>query len=748
MRSSVVSLKQELSHTISSHESPLSDRMNTVAAKLQELEKSIKTPKVDFDPLIGQLSDKYEAQLQSQARLEKRLDDMAQANNQIGMSGTMVLDVLKRLEAQVDRLEAKANQSESKLNHVSSNVISLHAAAAQITKDCQRLQAQEVHIREVMEDQLVSQFGEVKEELRQLDFQEMQDELHTNKNMLESHHRNLLAEISRIQQALQLDFVQVLSDRMDRAISDAMPNKTTTLSLATEDATEIGPLEDGRRQAVVSAVGASPLNFQSRRNKRFREFFCQTDALPREERWVQTDPVTFYEEAKEKKKKKHTEPKPAEAPSNVAGADKLKQKAREASMRPPYSVTDFYWETGYTQKIARSALFENFTLFVVFLNALWIAIDTDNNDAAIIVDAQPIFQIVEHLFCTYFFCELIIRFGAFQKKLSCLRDFWFLFDLALVTMMVVETWVMSIVFATTGWVMEGNLDVLKTIRLVKLLRLSRLAKLLQAIPELVIIMKGIKFASRSVSVFFGLWFVIIYVFAIMFKQLTDGYSVGDHYFSSVPAAMNSLMLQGIFPENSAMVNESFEVWYLWPLLILFLSLVSVTIMYMLVGVLVEVVGVISSVEKESLCVSWVASELREEFEKGGYTLDAPITKQEFERLMVDPKIAKIVDTVGVDVLILCDMLDLLYEDLEKKGEVGLSFNALVDVILSVRGSNPATVKDCKEQLRIIKLIINDAMALVMKTVNREFENMKIDLQDFKDELKEKDLLSSSQRPPE
>jgi len=749
MRSSVVSLKQELSHSMSNYESPIADRMDVVSSKLQELEKQIKTPKVDFEPLYQQLHERHQEQLEAQERLEKRLEEMAKANEDIGMSGSAVLDVLKRLETQVDRLEAKANQSEGKLTQVASNVSSLNAAAQQISKDCQRLQAQEIHIRELVEDQLMVEFGQVKDELRNLDFQEVQDELQNNQTTLETHHRNLLAEISRIQQALQLDFVQVLADKMDKVMGSN--NASSAIGLAAQPPQPPQPPKlmlqpDPQQDAVVGhrrdgMVEGSGLNF-SKRGKRFREIFSQTDAAPLQESWSQTDPVTFHEEQKEKRKKVET-PKP-QTPSNVGGADKLKQKAIEASMRPPYSVSDYYWETGYCQRVAKSVIFENTTLFIVFLNAIWIAIDTDNNSAAIIVEADTIFVIVENMFCTYFFSELLIRLCAFKRKLDCFKDFWFVFDLVLVLLMVSETWVIVIIFEATGAsVAAGSLDSLKTIRLVKLLRLSRLAKLLQSIPELVIIMKGIKFASRSVSVFFALWLVIIYVFAILFRQLTDQTKVGANYFPSVLAAMNSLMLQGIFPESAAMVNESAEIWYLWPLIVFFLSLVSVTIMYMLVGVLVEVVGVISSVEKESLTVSWVANELRSAFDKGGYTLDGAITKQEFERMMVDPKIGKIVDTVGVDVLILCDMLDMLYEDIEKKGQAGLSFNSLVDTILSMRGSNPATVKDCKEQLRIIKLILNDAMTLVLKTVHNEFENMKIDLADFKDELKEKD----SQRPP-
>ena len=40
--------------------------------------------------------------------------------------------------------------------------------------------------------------------------------------------------------------------------------------------------------------------------------------------------------------------------------------------------------------------------------------------------------------------EVTLRFLCFQKKRHCLGDAWFVFDFCLVTMMVVETWVMPI----------------------------------------------------------------------------------------------------------------------------------------------------------------------------------------------------------------------------------------------------------------------------------------------------------------
>ena len=59
--------------------------------------------------------------------------------------------------------------------------------------------------------------------------------------------------------------------------------------------------------------------------------------------------------------------------------------------------------------MARSPLFHHLTLFMIVLYAVWIAIDADNNKASVLLDADLEFQIPEHIFCTYFFMEWIIR---------------------------------------------------------------------------------------------------------------------------------------------------------------------------------------------------------------------------------------------------------------------------------------------------------------------------------------------------
>ena len=91
--------------------------------------------------------------------------------------------------------------------------------------------------------------------------------------------------------------------------------------------------------------------------------------------------------------------------------------------------------------MARHSFFENFTMLVIVIYALYMSFDTDLNGADLITETAPFFIVSEQLFCFYFSLELFIRFMAFERKCNCFKDAWFAFDFALVFMMVAETWV-------------------------------------------------------------------------------------------------------------------------------------------------------------------------------------------------------------------------------------------------------------------------------------------------------------------
>merc|ERR1712216_1109638 len=203
-------------------------------------------------------------------------------------------------------------------------------------------------------------------------------------------------------------------------------------------------------------------------------------------------------------------------------ANAMKEKVRKAVMKKEYNVCDYYYNSGFPQLIARSQYFEYVTLGIILFNAIWISVDTDNNHSTTLLDAKPMFQVAENAFCVYFSFELLIRFMSFRHKVNCMRDAWFVFDSALVAIMIAETWIMTAILALSGSGSGGsglgNTSVLKLVRLVWLTRMARMAKLLKAVPELIILIKGMAVASRSVCFTLILLSIFIYFFAIVFRQ--------------------------------------------------------------------------------------------------------------------------------------------------------------------------------------------------------------------------------------
>jgi len=271
-----------------------------------------------------------------------------------------------------------------------------------------------------------------------------------------------------------------------------------------------------------------------------------------------------------------------------------------------------------------------------------------------------------------------------------------------------------------------------------MLRLSRMAKLLRAIPELVIIVKGIGFASRSVGVFLMLWLMIIFVFSIVLRQFSADIALGQHEFQSVPHSMKTLLLTGILPDQMQLLDDVFAWPGIWLICLAFFLLASVTIMYMLVGVLVEVMTAISSTEKEGMTVSFVARQLREVMALNNFSTELSLSQADVTKLLVVPDVARIIGEVGADVGVLMDMLDIVFEDLQKKEVQGLSFEGLVDWVLNMRGHNTATVKDVKELMRIMKALVKEGQGALHKRMQDEFSAVRSELKFLREDALKRD----------
>jgi len=392
----------------------------------------------------------------------------------------------------------------------------------------------------------------------------------------------------------------------------------------------------------------------------------------------------------------------------------LKDEVRKALQKEDYSVARHYKKTGWAQKIARSQAFEIATLVLIGVNCLWMSVDADLNDATLLPEAEPIFQVAENLFCVLFTMELLLRFMALKFKRKCIRDPWFVFDAFLVALMIVETWGVYVVYFVNGTSVGifQNATILRILRILRLLRTARMAKLLRTMPELMLLIKGIVVATRSVFFTLALLAIIIYVFAIVFMQLardapqlglrrdfvpTDGNAtVGELeylYFDGFGSSMHTLLFEAVLPDLKDFMNEIMRAgWVFASVMMIFILLGSVTMMNMLVGVLVEVIKTVSEIEREQLEVSFVKKIFSDMITKMNLDADGDnrISKEEFDTLLSKPEAAKALLNIGVDVVGLVDYRDVLFG---KEGDMELSFAEFMEAILELRGTNSAKVKD-------------------------------------------------------
>mmetsp|Transcript_98742 Transcript_98742/g.156118 ORF Transcript_98742/g.156118 Transcript_98742/m.156118 type:complete len:528 (-) Transcript_98742:130-1713(-) len=390
---------------------------------------------------------------------------------------------------------------------------------------------------------------------------------------------------------------------------------------------------------------------------------------------------------------------------DFSDTEDIKRHVRSSILKPhPYNVFDLYNTTGIWQLVAKHALFENITLAVIAANAVWIAIDTDWNKQENLSDADAIFQVAENGFCMYFSLEWIVRFMAFRRKRDGLKDSWFVFDSLLVILMVMETWIFPIIGLIIGTAkspLGGKSDLL---RLFRLLRLSRLLRMLRSLPELMILIKGMITAMKSVLYVLCLLVLIIYVFAIMFTQLAEGTEYGTVFFDTVPLSMYSLLIYGTFVDDLAYFCDTIRL-ESYPVLILvlvFVCLACLTVLNMLVGVLCEVVSAVAKTEKEMITTATVSEKMQGIVSSLDINSNGKISFVEFRKILDIPEALRALEEVGVDPAGIVDFAELMFfEDGDHEKQKDLPFEEFMELVLDLRESNVATVKDIKYLCRQI-----------------------------------------------
>lgn len=360
---------------------------------------------------------------------------------------------------------------------------------------------------------------------------------------------------------------------------------------------------------------------------------------------------------------------------------------KESMMRRLMDESQVFNKAGILHDIVKSSLFEMLTLAVIVANAIWIGYDAQTNKMPL-PQAPYFHQVMEHVFCMFFTVEVAGRYLLYVRSVQAFTDSAFVFDLILVLLMEIETWLVYAIPLQTSSV--GGLSVL---RLLRLSRMGRMVRLVRAVPELMLIIKGVSVASRSVFWTLALMLVVIYVFAVAFYILGDGLEIGQVYFQTVPDSMAFLLLPGLLPDNYPYMkrlrqeNMAFAVLFL-----VFIVVGAITIMNMLVGVMVEGVNAVSMLERAAYNLNLVKDEMtvliRSVLNKdpAGST---DLTRDDMNQILASDQCVITFSKIGVDIAGLAEILD---HQLFKFG-TATTFQQLLDLVLQLRGSNSATVRD-------------------------------------------------------
>jgi voltage-gated sodium channel len=351
---------------------------------------------------------------------------------------------------------------------------------------------------------------------------------------------------------------------------------------------------------------------------------------------------------------------------------------------PDYDVADLYYETGICQGIATNEVFGNITLFVIALNALYIGIDAEHNNASTISKSHLAFQVCEHAFCVFFTFEWLVRLGAFKRKHYSLKDAWFRFDSVLVTQMIVETWIMTYFFGGKGLNLPTSL-----IKMLRLCRIARLGRLMRAFPELVAMVKGLKESARAVCTALLMLLFLIYMYSIVMLVLLRGSN--NRWFGTLFDSMWTLLVDGAFVVNYGAVSR--DLWqnqHHFPFVILlsFVLCASLMVLNMLIGVLCDVVTKITNNEKEAEAVSLLKrtiSVMLQELDESG---DGLISKDEMIGVFENVEATNILMEIDVNPAHLLDHLELYFA-----GTDDLGIQQIMEVILMLRGKRTPTMAD-------------------------------------------------------
>eukprot|EP00929_Paragymnodinium_shiwhaense_P098350 TRINITY_DN5983_c0_g1_i10.p1 TRINITY_DN5983_c0_g1~~TRINITY_DN5983_c0_g1_i10.p1 ORF type:complete len:1411 (+),score=301.65 TRINITY_DN5983_c0_g1_i10:585-4235(+) len=315
---------------------------------------------------------------------------------------------------------------------------------------------------------------------------------------------------------------------------------------------------------------------------------------------------------------------------------------------------------------------------------------------------------MDFFFCSIFVAEAVLRATSFRERHYMVEDWSFIFDSCLTCVMVVDTWIMPLIayaFLEGDFVAKLPTGV-NMIRLLKVLRLGRLARLAQATPEAMVLLKGLYGAMRSVAMMLCLLLLVLYIFSIVFMQMTAGNGSRDKYFPDIFVSMYNLLLRGAFMDEitefaDGLLADHGGVMYVIVFL-MFVFLTTYLLMNMLIGLMCEVVSAIAQTENHHIMEEYVQEELYAAMKDYDMATTIGVTREQYCELMQHPELSELWEAIGVSNRDLIGLSDIIFDHEDGIAQNGfLAFHDMMMFTLQLRGDNTATVKDLVQQRQLV-----------------------------------------------
>lgn len=389
MRQTAQSIRSEVSDIVENHNESLAAKLDSLTEKLQAMET------------------KESSQRASSPEIRTR--EQNEANRRL---------VLRREEqiSQIHEQLTKMSDQLGMVNKKSDMDICMQSLAGKI--DLQKmLDGQSMHLLQKIRELQSVGAPDISLALQELeafkaptiDFSQISAEIRKSMMLFEEDFRMLMNEIVKVQRHLEIDYLPMQAvTAVDKLVLQNMPAEEVPMMLLSDSAREEPAEEIEFQRAVCKAPSQTEapeeeiceigpredlhMAARVRKMKRVREISAQTEYHSRDEH-VQTD-ADYSQKPHHHHKRKQAQAKTkvmqpvAQKKLGLQDKDAFKERARKALLRPQYNVFDYYHTTGFCQRIARHYIFDNLTVSVVALNAIWIAIDIDYNSSAILTEAD------------------------------------------------------------------------------------------------------------------------------------------------------------------------------------------------------------------------------------------------------------------------------------------------------------------------------------------------------------------------